>query len=118
MKEFLLLFRGRDTAPDASAEEIQAQMQKWMDWINGLADEGKYLGGRPLFDTGRTISGTKKVVTDGPYIEGKEMLGGYIMIKVADYDEALAIAKNCPILESDSGSVEVREARPVTTKKD
>ena len=118
MKEFLLLFHGRDTAPDASPEEIQARMQKWMDWINGIAQSEKYLGGRPLEETGRTISGKKKVVTDGPYMEGKEMLGGYIMVKAADYDEALAIAKNCPILDSDTGSVEVREARPVALKKE
>ncbi len=113
MKEFLLLFRGRDTAPDASPEEIQARMQKWMDWINGIAQAEKYLGGRPLEETGKTISGKKKVVTDGPYMEGKEMLGGYILIKVADYDEAIAIANDCPILDTETGSVEVRQAHPV-----
>lgn len=111
MKQFLLLFRGRDTHPQASPEEIQAQMQKWFAWIDGLAKEKKYLTGNPLEDTGRTISGTRKVVTDGPFAEGKEMLGGYILIAVENYDEAAAIANNCPILDSDSGSVEVREVK-------
>lgn len=113
MKEFLLLFRGRDTTPDFSPEQVQAQMQKWMDWINGLAEEGKYSNGRPLLDTGKTVSGTKKIVTDGPFIEGKEMLGGFIIVKVDNYAEAVAIANNCPILESETGSVEVREIRPM-----
>ncbi|MBS1493648.1 MAG: hypothetical protein JST55_09060 [Bacteroidetes bacterium] len=111
MKEFLLLFRGRDTQPGASPEQIQAQTQKWMDWINGVANDGKYKGGHPLTDTGRTISGTKKVITDGPFMEGKEMLAGYIMVSVNDYDEAVAIANNCPILDGETGSVEVREVR-------
>ena len=113
MKEFLLLFRGRDTTPDYSPEQVQAQMQKWMDWINAVAQDGKYKGGHPLLDTGKTIFGTKKVITDGPYMEGKEMLAGYIMIEVNDYDEAVAIANNCPILDGETGSVEVREVRPV-----
>jgi hypothetical protein len=111
MKDFLLLFRGKDTAPDASLEQIQAQMQKWMDWLNGIAAEKKYMGGNRLMQTGKTVSGTKKVVSDGPFIEGKEMLGGYIIIAVENYDEAVAIANNCPILESETGSVEIREIR-------
>ncbi len=111
MKEFLLLFRGRDTAPDASPEQMQAQMQKWMDWINGVNEQKVYLGGHPLVSTGKTITGTKKIITDGPYMEGKEMLGGYILIKVEDYDAALAIANECPILDGETGSVEVREVR-------
>jgi len=111
MKQFLLLFRGRDTAPDASAEQIQAQMQKWMDWINGLAKDGVYKGGAPLINTGKVVTGIKKVVSDGPFSEGKEVLGGYISVSVESYDEAIKIANNCPILDSDSGSVEVREIR-------
>ena len=113
MKDFLLLFRGTDVSPEFSPEQIQAQMQKWMDWVNGLVQDKKYKGGNPLFDTGKTISGTKKVLTDGPFMEGKEMLGGYILVPAKDYDEAVAIASNCPILDGETGSVEVREVRPV-----
>lgn len=111
MEQFLLLFRGRDTAPDASPEQIQAQFQKWMDWINGLVQDGKYKGGNRLDISGKTIAGTKKIVTDGPYMEGKEMLGGYIVVEVENYDDALAIADNCPILDGETGSVEVRKIR-------
>lgn len=111
MKEFLLLFRGRDTKPDSSPEQIQAQFQKWMDWMHALNDEGKYKGGNRLENSGKTVSGTKKVVTDGPFMEGKEMLGGYIVIKVENYEEAVAISNNCPILEGETGSVEIREIR-------
>lgn len=111
MEQFLLLFRGRDTAPDASPEQIQAQFQKWMDWINGLVQDGTYKGGNRLETSGKTIASTKKIVTDGPYMEGKEMLGGYIVVEVANYDDALAIANNCPILDGETGSVEVRKIR-------
>lgn len=112
MKEFLLLFRGRDTAPDASPEQMQAQMQKWMDWINGVDEQKKFISGRPLINTGKTITGPKKIMTDGPFMEGKEMLGGFMLISVEDYDDALAIANECPILDGETGSVEVREVRP------
>ncbi len=111
MEQFLLLFRGRDTAPDASPEQIQAQFQKWMDWINGLVQDGKYKGGNRLETSGKTIAGTKKIVTDGPYMEGKEMLGGYIVVEVENYDDVLAIANNCPILDGETGSVEIRKIR-------
>lgn len=113
MKDFLLLFRGTDTKPDYSSEQVQAQTQKWMDWINGVNEQKKYLGGHPLINTGKTITGTKKIMTDEPFMEGKEMLGGYILIRVEDYDAAVAIAMNCPILDGETGSVEVREVRPV-----
>jgi len=111
MKEFLLLFRGRDTAPDASPEQIQAQYQKWMDWMHKLAAEKKYKGGNRLDVTGKTVAGTKKVITDGPFIDGKEVLGGYIVVEAADYDAAVAIANDCPILDGETGSVEVRVIR-------
>jgi hypothetical protein len=54
------------------------------------------------------ISGGKKVVTDGPFVEGKEIVGGYLMIKANDLPDAIEIAKNCPIFDYD-GIVEVRE---------
>src|SRR3954469_26014412 len=100
MSEFLLLFRGGDGATlKESPEKWQAHMQKWMQWMGGLQQEGKFIGAQPLQPTGKVITGTRAVVTDGPFMEGKEMLGGYLMCKSENYDEAVAIAKGCPILE-------------------
>jgi hypothetical protein len=112
MKEYLLLFRGGDAGTlQKSPDEWQAHMQKWMEWMGGLTQQGKFVGAQPLNATGKHITGTKKVVTDGPFMEGKEMVGGYLMCKADTYDEAVAIAKSCPILEFESGIVEVREVQ-------
>lgn len=114
MAEYLLLFRGGDAEEaQQSPEKWQAHMEKWMQWMGGLKEEGKLIGAQPLVTTGKVVSGTQKVVTDGPYMEGKEIVGGYLACKADSYDEAVAIANNCPILEHD-GIVEVREIKEMT----
>jgi hypothetical protein len=110
MKEYLFLFRGGDPADMVpSAEQSQVHMQRWMQWMGKLTKEGKLIGAQPLTTTGKQIKGSKKVITDGPFMEGKEMVGGYLMCKANTYDEAVEIAKGCPILEYEDGIVEVRE---------
>lgn len=110
MKDYLFLFRGGDTAmAKESPEKWQAHMQKWMKWMGELSQQGKLAGAQPLDQTGRQVRGNKKLVTDGPFMEGKEMVGGYLMCKASNYDEAVGIAKGCPILEFDDGIVEIRE---------
>jgi hypothetical protein len=112
MTQFLLLFRGGDTqTANNSPEQMQAHMQKWMQWMGGLSEQGKMLGAQPLMASGKTIKGSKKVVSDGPFMEGKEMVGGYLLCNAATYDEAVEISKGCPILEFEDGIVEVREVR-------
>lgn len=112
MNEFLLLFRGGDSkSVKQSPEAWQAHMAEWGKWMGDLSAKGKMLGAQPLKETGHVISGENKVVTDGPYMEGKEMVGGYLMCKADNYDEALEIAKDCPILKMDGGIVEVREVQ-------
>jgi len=107
MKEYLFLFRGGDM-PEAP-EAAQAHMQKWMQWMGDLSKQGKFVGAQPLDKNGKNVSGSKKMVTDGPFMEGKEMVGGYLICKADSLDEAVEISKGCPILEYDSGTVEVRE---------
>lgn len=113
MKEYLLLFRGGDasTMDGSSPEKMQAHMQKWMQWMGGLTEQGKLVGAQPLVNTGKQITGTKKIITDGPFVEGKEIVGGYLMCKASTYDEAVEIAKDCPILDFETGIVEVREVK-------
>jgi hypothetical protein len=111
MKEYLFLFRGTSgrTEMEQSPEAAQDHMQKWMQWMGGLAEQGKLGGAQPLNLTGKQVTGNKKVVTDGPFMEGKEMVVGYLICKTDTYEEAVEIAKGCPILEYDDGKVEVRE---------
>ncbi len=109
MKEFLLLFRN-STDPEAtrSPEQMQVIMQEWMDWFGSIAAQNKLVDkGNRLGKQGKTIK-PGNIVTDGPYIEIKEMVGGYTMIRAASLEEATAIAGGCPILKV-GGFVEVRD---------
>lgn len=112
MSEFLLLFRGGNPEElQKSPEAWQEHMERWGKWMGDLSERGKMLGAQPLENTGHVIKSSKKLVTDGPFMEGKEMVGGYLMCKADNYEEALEISKGCPILESDDGIVEVREVK-------
>jgi len=110
MKEYLFLFRGGDHSTlQNSPEAWQAHMQNWMLWMKGLADQAQLVGAQPLDTNGKQVTGNKKVITDGPFMEGKEMVAGYLICKADSYDEAVEIAKGCPMLEFDNGNVEVRQ---------
>lgn len=110
MSEFLLLFRGGDAGMAAmSPEELQADMARWHQWIGGLAEQGGTVNSEPLLPSGKTIAGISKLVTDGPFMEGKEMVGGYLLFQAASLDEATELALGCPILQFEDGNVEVRE---------
>ncbi len=109
MKEFLFIYRNDFNAmPAATEEEAKAATKKWMDWIGGIAAQNKLSNkGNRLSKSGRVVK-TKNAVTDGPYTEIKESVGGYSIIKADSYDEAVELAKGCPVLNL-GGNVEVRE---------
>ena len=109
MKEFIMLFRADySKMPKGSPEEMQAMTKRWMDWIGGIAAQNKLADkGRRLTSEGRVVR-VNKSVTDGPYTEIKESVGGLSVLKVNSYEEAVEIAKGCPIL-SIGGNVEIRE---------
>jgi hypothetical protein len=109
MAEYLMIFRGGDHNLNDAPEEMQARTQRWYTWMQGLSQKGIMLGAQPLQNSGKVVKGRQKVVTDGPFMEGKEMVGGYLVCKADTYEEAVAISKDCPILEIDNGTVEVRE---------
>lgn len=98
---FLLIFR--DGSPDCyqslSPEERQRLMEQWNDWYDTLSAQGKVRHGHPLEAGGRVVAGAAgSRVTDGPFTESKEAIGGYFMLTVADLDEATNIARGCPSL--------------------
>ena len=108
MSDYLFLFKGgRPSDSDLSPEEMQQHMQKWFTWIAALRDKGIYKGGEPLEDGGLIVQ-ADQTVTDGPFPESKEMIGGYVMIEAGSTEEAAGIGKDCPVL-SLGGTVEVRE---------
>jgi hypothetical protein len=107
MKEFMMLFRGAEQAVDTrSADEQQANMARWQDWIGGIAAQGKFIATGRLAFEGKTLQ-ANGVVTDGPYAETKEILGGYLLVKANTIDEAIQLAEGCPALLN-GGRVEVR----------
>ena len=77
--------------------------------MGALHEQGRFGGAQPLKPQGKTIKGINKTVTDGPFIEGKEMVGCYLICKGVNYEEAVEISKGCPILAFDNGIVEIRE---------
>jgi hypothetical protein len=108
MKEFMLIFRHEDGHKVASPEQIQIWMKQTMDWIGGIAAQNKFSEGNGLpFDDSRVVW-HNKVVTNGPFGEIKETIGGYIVVRAESVDEAVEFAKGCPVLQGEGNSVEVR----------
>jgi hypothetical protein len=107
---YLLLLRnaGLDVHAHLTPSQREQLTQRWNDWVQSLTERGKLAHASPLGLGGRVVSGPAgERVTDGPYAEGKEVVGGYFFLKVTDLDEATAIARECPSLPLGL-SVEVR----------
>jgi hypothetical protein len=106
MSAFTYLIRGRRM--NASPEEMQLTTMKWRKWLDELNAKGMIKDpGHPLDFKGKLISGKHRVVTDGPFTEAKDLIGGYLLIEAQDLHEAVEIAKGCPIFE-EGGALEVR----------
>ena len=104
---YLLLFVGMDWHKGLSPEQTQKVSEEWMAWFKRLTDAGKAVAGHPLGFEGKGVSGKNRIVTDGPFAEAKEAIGGFFMLNVATLDEAVAIAQQCPGLPY-GAKVEVR----------
>ncbi len=111
MSDFVYLFRSSEAGRRAAMgtpEQAQKSLQAWMAWIHELEAKGHLKDrGQPLSTAGRVVRGKKKVVTDGPYVEAKDLVLGFIVIQARDLTEAVELSKACPMLEGD-GAVEVR----------
>ena len=89
-------------------DRAQQSMAKWRAWMDEMSAKGQLKSiGVPLERSGKVVGGQKRTVTDGPYAETKEVVGGFSIIEASDSAEAARIASGCPILEG-GGSVEVR----------
>jgi hypothetical protein len=109
MQEFMLIFRHQDGTKVASPEQIQVWMKQTMDWIGGIAAQNKFVGGNGLnFEDARVVH-HNNVVTNGPFGEIKETLGGYVMVKAESVEEAIEFAKGSPVLQGEGNTVEVRK---------
>jgi hypothetical protein len=93
---YMLIFRGKDWYQGLSPEQMQQIADRWMAWFNGLKEDGKAVAGNPLEPQGKIVSGKNRVVSDGPFAESKETIGGYFLLNVGTMDEAVTIAQQCP----------------------
>ena len=108
MDEYMLIFRHEDGKKVASPEQIQIWMKQTMDWIGGIAAQNKFVAGNGLiFDDAKVVH-HNNVVTNGPFGDIKETLGGYLIVKAESIDEAVEFAKGSPVLQGLGNTMEVR----------
>jgi hypothetical protein len=108
MSEFVYLYRS-GVRQSRSAEQAQQEMQRWMTWLKDLAEKGHVKDpGHPLERSGKLVTGKSRTVTDGPFAEAKDVVGGYTLVQATDLAQATALAAGCPIFDLADGTVEVR----------
>jgi hypothetical protein len=107
MEEFMFLVRGYDYS-EVSPEVMGKRMNAYRPWMEKMTQAGRYKGGQPLEPgSGRLVKDKKTVLTDGPFLESKELVGGYVIVLAKDFEEAVSFAKECPLL--DHCELEVRK---------
>ena len=105
----MFVYRDGDDSPQLSPEEMQQAMQVWMEWIQKGTEAGWLLdGGDALKGDGKVVHADNSV-TDGPFAESKELVGGYSMVEAANLDAATELAKNSPMISVHKGTIEIRE---------
>lgn len=108
MDEYMLIFRHQDGTKVASPEQIQIWMKQTMDWIGGIAAQNKFVSGTGLPMDDAKVVHHNKMVTNGPFGEIKETIGGCIVVRATSMDEAVEFAKGSPVLQGEGNTVEVR----------
>lgn len=111
MNEYMLIYNGGDPdwADNTSPEEMNSAMARWTDWMDSLQQQDRLVtGGSPLHYSGKRLT-RDGLVTDIPAAEFKELVSGYSIVKAESIDEAIELAKDCPIFEHGDIKVEVRE---------
>ena len=107
MSDFVYLYRGGQR-PAGTPEQMQQEMQRWMNWLKELSEKGHVKDpGHPLERTGKLVTGKSRTVTDGPFAEAKDVIGGYTLIQAKDLAQAVELTAGCPIFDG-GWAVEVR----------
>ncbi len=109
MDEYALIMRHEDGLKVASPEQIQIWMKQTMDWIGGIAAQNKFTSGTGLPFAGAKVVHANKTVTNGPFGDIKETIGGLIIVKAESIEEAVEFARGCPVLQGEGNTVEVRK---------
>lgn len=105
----MLIFRHEDAGKLVSPEQMQVWMQQTMDWIGGIAAQNKFVAGNGLPFDGARVVHHNSIITNGPFGDIKETIGGYIIVKADNFEEAIEFAKGSPVLQGPGNTVEVRK---------
>ncbi len=109
----MLIFRGSDVyQPDQSPEDLQLLKEKMMNWVVDLINKGLHVASEPLEQTGKQVNGAEKTVIDVPFGEGKQVIGGCTIVQAKNMDEAIELAKSCPILATNA-NIEIRPVQSI-----
>jgi len=101
--------RHEDGQKVASPEQMQIWMKQTMDWIGSIAAQNKFVSGTGLIFPDAKVVRSKQLVTNGPFGEIKETIGGFMIVKADSVEEAVEFAKGSPVLQGEGNSVEVRK---------
>ncbi len=111
MSQFVYLFRASAEAQSeamGTPEAAQQSMEAWLGWVRELESKGHLKDpGQPIGTGGSVVRGKDKVVTDGPYVEAKDLVLGFMIVEARDLAHAVELSLDCPMLDGDC-SVEVR----------
>ncbi len=108
MKDFILLFRQPSyDHSNTTPQEYQAIAKKWQDWVGSIAAQGKLSSNGPRLAMEGKVLKAGGIITDGPFVEIRERLGSFIVVKADSLEEATTLAHGCPALDA-NGSVEIR----------
>ena len=114
MKEFMMIFVGGDyETQELSPEQLQERLMKWNTWLEELRKDDLFLDGRALKNPSRKVEGQERLVTDGAFVEVKELVTGYFLLKAKDLDHATELTKGFPDYDL-GGRVEIREIENFT----
>lgn len=104
----MLLFRQPSyDYSNAAPDEMRALAKKWKEWVEDIASQGKLVSQGPRLATEGNVLRSGGVITDGPFVEIKEQLGSFIMVRAENLDDATTLAHGCPAIDA-GGSVEIR----------
>jgi hypothetical protein len=109
MKEFMMIFVGADYQEiGLSPEQLQERMGRWFAWGDKMGKQGILKGGEALLSASKRVSGPKRIVSDGPFVESKELIGGYYTVQAESFEDVVKIAQDYPDYDL-GGAVEIRE---------
>lgn len=109
MKDFMMIFIGANYEEiGLSPEQLQERFGRWFAWGDKMQKQGILKGGEALLTKAKRISGPDRIVSDGPFVESKELIGGYYTVSADSFEEVVKIAEDFPDYDL-GGTVEIRE---------